>query len=119
MISDITSLTGLAIIRAIVKGERNPQVLATLKHSSIRSSTDKIAAALTGNYRAEHVFVLQQELDFYEIYRTQIEAGDVQIEQCLSAFVDKVNVSKSPLPKPKRSGKLSTNAPSFDLRTHL
>lgn len=62
VISDITGLTGLAIIRAIAKGERNPQVLAALKHPSIRSSTDEIAAALTGDYRAEHVFVLQQEL---------------------------------------------------------
>lgn len=119
VISDITGLTGLLIIRAIVKGERNPQVLAALKHPSIRSSTDEIAAALTGDYRAEHLFVLQQELYFYETHRPQIEARDVQVEQCLSGFVDKVNVSKSPLPKPKRSGKPSTDAPSFDLRTHL
>lgn len=62
---------------------------------------------------------LKTAVYFYEIYRTQIEACDVQIEQCLSAFVDRVNVSESPLPKPKRSGKPSTNAPSFDLRTHL
>lgn len=119
VISDITGMTGMAIIRAIVKGERNPEILAALKHSSIRSTTTEIAAALTGDYRVEHVFVLQQELYLYEIYRTQIEACDVQIEECLKAFADKVNVSDSPLPKPKRAGKPSTNAPNFDLRTHL
>lgn len=119
VISDITGLTGMAIIRAIVQGERNPEVLAALKHPSIRSTTTEIAAALTGDYRTEHIFVLQQELYLYEIYRTQIEACDVQIEECLKAFADKVNVSSSPLPRPKRIGKPSTNAPSFDLRTHL
>lgn len=119
VVSDITGVTGMAIIRAIVEGEREPQVLAALKHPALRSSTTELVAALTGDYRTEHVFVLQQELYLYEIYRTQVEACDVHIEHCLSAFVDKVDVSESPLPKPKRAGKPSTNAPCFDLRTHL
>jgi transposase len=62
VISDITGVTGMAIIRAIVAGERNPQVLAQLKNSRIKSSTADIAKALTGDYRAEHIFVLKQEL---------------------------------------------------------
>lgn len=53
VISDITGLTGMSIIRAIVAGERDPQVLAALKHARIRSSQDEIAKALSGNYRAE------------------------------------------------------------------
>jgi transposase len=62
VISDITGVTGMAIIRAIVAGERNPLVLAELKNSRIKSSTADIASSLTGDYRAEHIFVLKQEL---------------------------------------------------------
>lgn len=119
VISDITGVTGLAIIRAIVAGERNPQVLAALKHSRIQSSTAKIAAALTGDYRSEHVFVLQQELSLWEFYQAQIAACDAQIEQCLNQFTPKVDLAQAPLPKPKRCQRNSGNAPDFDLRTHL
>lgn len=58
----------MAIIHAIVAGERNPQVLAALKNPRIKSSTSKIAQALAGDYRVEHIFVLQQELQFYEVF---------------------------------------------------
>jgi len=57
VISDITGLTGMAIIRAIVSGERDPQVLAALKDPLFKSSTTEIAKALTGDYRPEHLFV--------------------------------------------------------------
>ena len=119
VISDITGVTGLAILRAIVAGERNPLALAELKHGRIRRSKTEIAAALTGDYRAEHVFVLQQELSLWEFYQAQIAACDRQIEQCLSEFADKVDLRDSPLPKPKRCQRNSGNAPNFDLRTHL
>lgn len=120
VVTDITGITGLAIIRAIIAGERNPQVLAALKDRRIKSSTVEIAAALTGDYRAEHIFVLQQELQLYEVYKAQIAACDFQIEQCLAAFASKVDVVASPLPKPKRRGtKPPGNSPNFDLRTHL
>ena len=57
VISDLTGRTGMAIIQAIVAGERDPQVLATLKDRRIKSSTADIAKALTGDYRSEHLFV--------------------------------------------------------------
>jgi transposase len=84
VISDITGTTGLAIIRSIVEGERSPQVLAALKDRRIKASTDEIAAALSGDYRSEQVFILTQELQLYDVYQTQIAAIDVQIEQCLA-----------------------------------
>jgi transposase len=59
VISDITGVTGMAIIRAIVAGESNPQILAGLKNSRIKSSTAEIAKAKTCDYRAEHIFVLK------------------------------------------------------------
>ncbi len=74
VISDITGITGMAIIRAIVAGERNPQVLASLKNPRIKSSVSEIAQALTGDYRVEHIFVLQQELQFYEAYQKALAA---------------------------------------------
>ncbi len=65
VVSDITGLTGMTIIRTMVAGERNANKLAALKNRRIHSSTEQIAKALTGDYRAEHLFVLQQELTLY------------------------------------------------------
>jgi transposase len=119
-ISDITGTTGMAIIRAIVAGERDPEVLASNRDGRIKASCAEIAAALTGDYRPELVFILQQELQLYDFYQTQISACDTQIEQCLASFTSKVDVNTKPLATPKRRGKKQPgNAPQFDLRTHL
>ncbi|WP_316431088.1 IS110 family transposase [Leptolyngbya sp. NK1-12] len=117
VISDITGLTGMSIIRAIVAGEHDPQTLAALKHSRIRSSHDEIAKALSGNYRAELVFVLQQELTLYDLHQQQIAACDEQIEQCLLKF-DAKTEQAPPEAKNKRR-KTTQNAPAFDLRGQL
>jgi hypothetical protein len=66
VISDVTGLTGMKIIKAIVAGEQDPQILASFKDPHIKSSTADIAASLTGDYRREHLFVLQQELTRYK-----------------------------------------------------
>ncbi|GAB4190488.1 MAG: hypothetical protein Fur006_32570 [Coleofasciculaceae cyanobacterium] len=100
VISDITGTTGKAILTAIVSGERDPQRLAALKDGRIKASSHEIAASLTGDYRPELVFILQQELQLYEFYQAQIAACDVQIEQCLATFADK-NVAN---PQEKSSG---------------
>jgi transposase len=65
VVSDVTGVTGMAIIRAILAGERDPQRLAALKDPRAKRSIDEIAAALVGDYRVEHLFVLQQELSLY------------------------------------------------------
>jgi transposase len=120
VISDISGTTGLAIIRAIIAGERDLDKLAALKDFRIHASTEEIVAALQGDYRAELVFILAQELQLYDLFQAQIAACDVQIEQCLNQFSDRVDVEQSPLPPPKRRGKKQPgNAPKFDLRTHL
>jgi hypothetical protein len=120
VISDITGTTGMAIINAIISGERSPQKLAALKDEHIRASCTCIAAALTGDYRPELVFILEQEVLLYKFYQTQVSACDAQIEQCLARFTDKIDVKINPLGKPKRRGKKQPgNAPQFDLRTHL
>jgi hypothetical protein len=78
VVSDITGITGMAIIRAILKGERNPQKLATLKDYRIQSSCAEIAKALSGDYRVEHLFVWQQELTLYDTYQQQITSLDLE-----------------------------------------
>ncbi|MGY4291838.1 hypothetical protein ACVWXO_011104 [Bradyrhizobium sp. LM2.7] len=60
VVADITGATGLCIIRAILAGERDPEALACLRHYSCHSSAETIAKALTGSYRAEHLFALEQ-----------------------------------------------------------
>jgi transposase len=116
VVSDVTGVTGMAIIRAILAGERDPQRLASLKDPRAKRSTKEIAAALVGDYRVEHLFVLQQELSLYDTYQQQIQQCDHQIEQCLSAF-DSQN--DEPLPPRPKGKKPSRNAPDFDLRSHL
>ena len=118
VISDITGLTGMAIIRAIVSGQTNPQVLANLKDPRIKSSTTEIAKALTGDYRLEHLFVLKQELTLYDVYQQQITAIDTEIEKCLATFEPKT-LNEPPTTKKKRRKKPSSNHPNFDLRSSL
>jgi transposase len=116
VVSDVTGVTGMAIIRAILAGERDPQRLALLKDPRAKRSTEEIAAALVGDYRVEHLFVLQQELNLYDMYQQQVQQCDHQIEQCLSEFDSQSDEQLPPRPKGKKP---SRNAPNFDLRSHL
>jgi transposase len=118
VVSDITGVTGMAIIRAIVAGKRDTQELAKLKDPRAKSSVAEIAAALEGDYRAEHLFVLSQELSLYDTYQQQIDQCDGQIEQCLLTFDNQQDDDEVLPPRPKGK-KPSRNAPSFDLRAHL
>ncbi len=118
VVSDITGLTGMAIIRAIVAGEQDPQILAALKHPRIKSSTTEIAKALTGDYRREHLFVLKQELTLYDAYQQETVQLDTEIEKCLASFETKVDNQLSPA-KRKRRKKPTANHPNFALHQHL
>ena len=118
VISDITGLTGMKIIRTIVAGEQDPQVLAALKDPRIKSSTADIAKALTGDYRSEHLFVLKQELTLYDVYQQEIAALDAEIEQCLASFAPKT-VESPPKTVKKRRKKPTANYPHFDWHQYL
>jgi hypothetical protein len=117
VLSDVTGMSGLKILKAIVAGERDPQRLAALKHERVRKSEAEIAAALSGDYRAEHVFVLAQELTLYEGYQQQIAACDIQIEVYLDQLPPQVVDATLGEPSPPR--KRQQNQPSFDLKHHL
>ena len=118
VISDLTGKTGMAIIRAIVSGERNPQLLARLKDRRIKSSTTEIAKALSGDYREEHLFVLSQELTLYDTYQQQISTLDVEIKKCLDKFESQREDSAPPR-KGKKRKKAVGNEPNFNLHQHL
>jgi transposase len=72
VVSDITGVTGMKIIKAILGGERDPQVLARNRDERCQNSTVTIAKSLVGNYREEHLFALRQAVDLYETYQARI-----------------------------------------------
>jgi hypothetical protein len=69
VVSDITGLTGMAIIQAILEGERDPLALAKLRNVNCKRTEAEIARALQGNWRAEHLFSLRQAVALHEFYR--------------------------------------------------
>jgi hypothetical protein len=119
VVSDISGETGLRIIRAIVKGERNPRTLAKMRDPRCQQSVQTIASALQGSYRPEHVFALKQALELYDTYQQKITACDQQIEAVLKTFNDQSG-GEEPPPNGKRIRKgQSGNAPAFNLRSAL
>jgi len=86
VISDITGQTGLAIVDAILAGERNPFALAKLRHDRIKASEEVIAKSLVGDYRPEHIFTLQQSLAAYRSYQKFIDDCDREIRRSLKEF---------------------------------
>lgn len=119
VISDITGLTGMAIIEAILNGQCDPEVLSKLRDPRIKATEETIAAALVGDYRREHLFTLRQSLMAYRHYQELIAACDFEFEQHLISFDSKVDVAQAPLCKPKDRHKPRRNEMRFDLRNHL
>jgi len=83
VVSDITGATGMRIIRAIIAGERDPAVLASMRDTRCHSSAEVIEKALTGHYRGEHLFVLEQALALYDVYQQKVAACDIRIQSVL------------------------------------
>jgi hypothetical protein len=98
VISDITNVTGMAIIERILAGERNPVKLAQLRNSHIKSTQDEIAKALQGDYREEHLFVLRQAYTAYQFVQRQIRECDREIERRLRELDKKLDAAQVPLP---------------------
>ena len=82
-VADITGVTGMAIVRAIVAGERDPMALAGLRDRRCHKSVADIAAYLEGNWRSEHLFVLKQSLEVYDFLQERLAQFDLQILQTL------------------------------------
>jgi transposase len=120
VVADITGVTGLKIIRAIVAGERDLQVLSAMRDVRCKATPEIIRAALTGNYQAEHLFALAQALALYDFYQEQVHSTDVQIEQVLSILCKDRTIPDIPLPNRRRGQNLrAPNALNFDVRAAL
>src|SRR5207249_8592453 len=72
VVSDITGVTGMKIIKAILAGERDPDVLALNRQEGCRNSKETIAKSLVGNFRDEHMFALKQAVELYQTYQAMI-----------------------------------------------
>jgi transposase len=117
VISDLTGVTGQAILQAILQGERDPQKLAALKDHRIKASRDVIAKSLRGDWRLEHLFTLKQTHALWQQHQTLIAECDQQIAALLQAFDARADVSAAPLPPAKSSHKKAQrNEPQFDAR---
>jgi transposase len=123
VLSDITGETGLAIVRAIVAGERDGVKLAQFRDHRCTSSEETIAKALGnrrlhGTWKEEHLFALKQSLALYDFYTQQVAECDEQIQQRYSAMKPRWEGTDS-LPTPKRNRKRSKNEPAFDAREYI
>jgi len=120
VLSDITGETGLAIIRKIVAGDRDPVALAQLRDPRCQHSADEIAKALTGNYHPAHVFALKQALALYDSYTEQVCECDGEIARQFSVMKPRHDgTALPPLDVTDKRNSHSKNAPSYDARTLL
>jgi transposase len=118
VVADITGATGLRIIRAILQGERDPAALARLRDSRCRASVETIEKALTGNYRAEHLFALEQAFALYETYQEKASACAARIEAVLKELSIHRGRATGLMPPPRRIPH-QPNALDFDVREAL
>src|SRR6201988_409507 len=120
VLSDVSGVTGQAIIKAILAGERDPHKLAAFRNPRVKASEEQIAQSLEGNWQPDLLFLLKQEQDGYEFCQKQMAECDRQLMQYLQRREDRSH--GAPLPEEKRKGRLNKkkgNAPRFDLRERL
>jgi transposase len=117
VITDITGLTGMQILRAILAGEQDPVQLAQYRDPRCQHSTDEIAKALTGHYQPEHLFALRQAVEGYDFYTRQLADCDAELEGQYRVFAAQVDLVAQPLPA--QAHRRRPNHPNFDLRTFL
>lgn len=125
-ISDITGVTGQAIIRAILAGERNPEKLARLRDRRIQATAEEVARSLEGNWREDMLFELRQAVDAYDFIQKQMAECDRRLQALMAELpareVDAAVVAAEAAGKParkKRSGGKAKNVPPFDLQAEL
>jgi len=105
VISDITGVSGQAIITEILRGERDPWKLADLKHELVRASREEVARSLEGNWRADLLFELRQAVDSYHFAHQQMRECDRKLKGFLASLPTHT------LERPNRSGAASATAP--------
>jgi transposase len=130
VISDITGVSGQAIIAAILKGERDPWKLADLKHGMVKASRDEVARSLEGNWRDDLLFELRQAVDSYDFAHQQMRDCDRQLESFLASLpartlerpkqsAEAPAATTPPEKKAHKRPKARRNQPTIDLKTEL
>jgi len=119
VLSDLSGMSGMTIIGAILEGERDPWALAALVQPEVKASPEDIAKSLEGNWRQELLFVLRQHVELYRIYQEKITDCDLQLRKHLESLGSKLDLKTQPIGSRPKGKKNSRNAPSFDLRTEL
>ena len=125
VISDISGVSGLAIIGAILNGERDPYKLADLRDQRVRASREEVARSLEGNWREDVLFELQQAVEQYQFAHWQMQQCDGELEKCLgilptrSVEDEAAGQPAGPDKKPGRVRKPKGNAPAFDVKSEL
>lgn len=117
VISDITGKTGMAIIRDIIAGERDPKVLAKHRDPNCKNPQEVIEKSLEGSYCSEHIFQLTQSLELYDFFSQKIIDCEKEIEQLYSQFESAANPED--LPPTHKKDSHTKNKMNFDLRSHL
>jgi transposase len=116
VLADVTGTTGMAIIEDILAGKRDAKELAKHRHPRCKNDEETIAKALTGHYRAEHVFALRQAVALYRQCQTLIGECDAEIQRFLE---DHGSDDAGQVPLPERPRSRSKNALGFDAHAHL
>jgi transposase len=119
VLSDLSGVSGMRIVRAILSGQRDPGALAALADRQVKASKEVIAKSLEGNWRHELLFVLGQEVEMYGMYQDRIAACDREMQQQLRDTTSKVDLQAQPLGRRKKGKRARGNAPKFDLRAEL
>ena len=123
VLNDLSGVSGLAIVDAILAGERDPQVLAQLRDRRTKATEEEVREALIGDYLPEHVFTLGQAREAYRFGREQMRACDAEVERLLAQLRSQVDPELVPPPPAKSSShpprKGEIDLPANDLRTEL
>ncbi len=119
VLSDVSGMSGMKIIGAILEGERDPWKLATFVEPEVKAKPEDIAKSLEGNWREELLFVLRQHVELYRIYQEKITDCDLHLRKHLESLGSKVDLKTQPIGNRPKGKKNSKNAPGFDLRTEL
>lgn len=114
VLTDITGKSGLAIIKAILNGERDGKKLAALADFRVRASKEVIAKALTGQWQQQELFTLKQCWELYNFYWEQIQECDQQMEQLLQQQIEQTG-QHDLVYEPEKKKAPYKNAPTFDL----
>jgi transposase len=119
VLTNTTGTTGMAIIRAIVAGERNPVTLAQLRDPKCHSSQEEFVKALTGDWKDEQLFILQQSLALYDFYTEQLQVCDQHIQQHYAAMKPRWEGQPEDVNQTSRPARRVKNEPTFDVRTEV